>query len=513
MLPAPASSDTEAGAGDAGNPILRAEHSGRALSLLVTLGRALSAAVSLAVPLLLVRVFDQTAFGYYKEVFLIAGTAVPLLTMGLPASLYYLVPRRPDQGQRMLVQSAALLSGLGIVGAISLILGGGALQRFFHAPLAVYVPWLAALVALSVPVSLLPVATMVDRRARLVALVLTGFGCLNAAAVMVAAWLSRDLAALLAAVCGVLALQLAALVAYLMWRAGSLPRAHTPGLLREQLAYALPFAAAVLVGLLRDRLHAFYVGATMTAAQFAVYAVGLIQIPVTDLLTQTVGEVVVLENARHFSAGRLTEARATYERAGVGLALMLFPIFAVGEVFAPEVITVLFGAGYAGAVPVFRVNLLLLPMAILLASPLLRATADLRLMLGADLGSLAVAMGTLVPLVRAFGPAGAVGSLVAGVATFSLLSSQRNAVRLGVRLSKFLPWGRLAMLLGAAGACGGIARLLVDALPPLGRLAFGLATSLGLYAAVVLRTGLLPAADRTWARELLARIKARATHG
>lgn len=193
------------------------------MSLLVTIARAFSAVVGLAVPLLLVRIFDQTVFGHYKELFLIAGTAVPLLTMGLPASLYYLVPRWPDQGQRLLVQSAALLGGLGVGGAVALSLAGSTLQRFFHAPLAGYIPWLAAFVALSVPVSMLPVAAMVDRRSRLVALVLAGFGCLSAAALMLAGWWARDLSVLLVAACGVMAVQAGALVAYLAWRG----RSHT----------------------------------------------------------------------------------------------------------------------------------------------------------------------------------------------------------------------------------------------------------------------------------------------
>jgi hypothetical protein len=104
---------------------------------------------------------------------------------------------------------------------------GTALQHFFHTPLAAYIPWVAAFTALSVPVAMLPVTAMVDRRSGLVALLVAGFGGLQAAALVFAASWTRDLTVLL---------------------------------------------AAALVGLSRDKLHAFYVGTTMTAAQFAVYA-------------------------------------------------------------------------------------------------------------------------------------------------------------------------------------------------------------------------------------------------
>ena len=81
------------------NALLRPERSRRALSLWITTARAFAALVGIAVPLVLVRVFDQTAFGYYKELFLIAGTAVPLLSFGLPASVFYLGPRHPHPDQ------------------------------------------------------------------------------------------------------------------------------------------------------------------------------------------------------------------------------------------------------------------------------------------------------------------------------------------------------------------------------------------------------------------------------
>ncbi|HUL48585.1 MAG TPA: hypothetical protein VLT79_01080 [Gemmatimonadales bacterium] len=492
---------------------MRPETSRRALSLWITTARALAALVGIAVPLLLVRVFDQTTFGYYKELFLIAGTAVPLLCLGVPASVFYLGPRHTAQGPRLLVQSAALLGLSGISGAGALLLFAGGLQHFFHAPLARYVPWLAAFVALAVPAALLPVAAIVDRRSRLAALIVTGSGLLYAAALMLAAWLTADLGAVMTAACGVMLLEVVALVAYLVWRASSSRGAPVVPLVRAQLAYALPFAAAALVGLLRDRLHAFYVGSTMTAGQFAVYAVGLIQIPVLDHVTQTVGEVVVLENTGHYSAGHVAEARATWQRAAVALATLIFPVFAIGEVFAPEAIAVLFGPAYGGAVPVLRINLLLLPLEVLLASPLLRATADVRMMVGADLASLAVAMITLVPLAHAFGPAGAVASLVAGFATFSLVASLRNAARLELRLVRFLPWGELAKLLAVAAGTVCIARLMVSAAAPVWRVVAGPAIVLALYGIIVWRSGLLPAADRTWVRELLRRVRSRYARG
>ena len=55
---------------------------------------------SFALPLLLVRRLSQHEFGLYKQVFLVVGTALHILPLGVGMSAYYFLPReRERQGQ------------------------------------------------------------------------------------------------------------------------------------------------------------------------------------------------------------------------------------------------------------------------------------------------------------------------------------------------------------------------------------------------------------------------------
>ncbi|HEU5323526.1 MAG TPA: oligosaccharide flippase family protein, partial [Methylomirabilota bacterium] len=432
---------------------------------------------------------------------------VTLLTLGIPASLYYFVPRVPAASQQYLVQSATLLAAAGTLGGAALLLAGPLIERLFHAPLIAYVPWLAALTALAVPVSLLPVGAMVDRRSRLAAVFLAGFDVARALALIGVAWWTRSLTAILAAATVALAAQAAVLAGYLVWRGRGDGWRLDGRRLAEQLRYALPFAAAASVGLARDRLHGYFVAGTVPAAEYAAYAVGLLHVPLLDYLTQTVGEVVVLANASSFNAGRTDEMRRVWWRAAYALALVLIPVFFLAQAYAADLIGVLFGAGYAGAVPVLRIYTATVPLGILLASPLLRATGDLRVMLRADLLSLAVAVAALALLVGPLGPVGAVTSLVLGTATFAAWASRRNAQRLGLGWRDFLPWGGLARIaVLAAAAALGPWLMLHDATPAL-RLLLGGGTAALLYGVVAWRSGLVPAADRQLVRALVARLR------
>ena len=66
-------------------------------AFLLVAGRTIGFAASFIIPVLLVRHFNQTEFGTYKQLFLIYGTLYGLAQIGMAESLYYFVPRKPQE--------------------------------------------------------------------------------------------------------------------------------------------------------------------------------------------------------------------------------------------------------------------------------------------------------------------------------------------------------------------------------------------------------------------------------
>ena len=58
-------------------------------------GRVIGGVVSFAIPVVLARVLLPTAFGTYKQLFLIYMTLYGVAQLGAAESLYYFVPRKP----------------------------------------------------------------------------------------------------------------------------------------------------------------------------------------------------------------------------------------------------------------------------------------------------------------------------------------------------------------------------------------------------------------------------------
>lgn len=465
-------------------------------SLLLALSRVLKAGFALVVPIFLARSLDQASFGHYREIALVSLSAVMVLSIGLPASLYHLVPAAPRDGRALFVQSALLMGVAGLLGGAAVGLALHQVPGLFQGGLGPYAPWLCVLIALATPAQLADVAPVVDGRARLaVGLVAVVDGSRGLVLIGLAA-LTRRLDLLLAALCAVAIARLVFLGGYLARR----PREAQPGppraTLARQLAYALPLYSGLLLSIARDQLPAFFVALRASAADFAVYAVGTLEVPILAHLAVSVAEVLVLRNSGAFARGDLHDLAAVWHRAMQGLASVVLPVFVLLELYAGDLVQLLFGEAYAAAVPVFRVSLLAVPLSILMTSSLLRALAELRVIVLGEVASLLTTCAVLLAFTPRSLFLAAISSLVAGRIAFHAVAGWRIAERLGLGLGALLPWRPFAAIAAATAAAGLVGLALAHPLPSWARPFVGGGVSLLLYAPLAWRARLVPEAER-----------------
>ena len=98
------------------------------------LARTLGFVFSFALPLLLVRRLDQSAFGIYKQVFLFVGSAVAIFPLGVSMSAYYYLPREPEPARRQQVIFNLLIVNtfVGLLVCLALVIHPGLLTSLFH---------------------------------------------------------------------------------------------------------------------------------------------------------------------------------------------------------------------------------------------------------------------------------------------------------------------------------------------------------------------------------------------
>ncbi|HEV7992041.1 MAG TPA: lipopolysaccharide biosynthesis protein [Gemmatimonadaceae bacterium] len=481
-------------------------------SAVLAAGRVGAAAVAMVLPIALVRVLDPASVGRYKLFFLIASTLGTLLSFGIPASLYYYVPRHPASRQRMIATAIGLLVLAGLAGAVIIVSARPLLATRFDLADHREVLLAALFTAVSIPAALLPVLATTDGRVGLASLAIAGFDVLRATAMVSAALVFRRVDAVLAAAAAVMTLQLLALGTYLVAQrkpAGPKEVKGTHSVVRRQLGYAASYQGAIVANLVREQAHAYYVAANVSTSAYAIYAVGLLQVPFLGAAAHSLNDVLIVHGSEMHGRGEIDPLVSLWHRSAIALASVAFPVFVTLWLFAPDLFRVLFGATYGASVPVFRLSLLLQPLSVPLLHTMLRATGRTGAAARAEIVSLVVAVGSLPLLVHRVGPLGAVTSLVLASVAFQLTGSRVLLHELRRTPATLLPWRSLASLLSAAVASAVGARVLATPLPPVARLALGIPTSFAAYLCIAWRMGLVDAEDRARLQARIARLSAR----
>jgi O-antigen/teichoic acid export membrane protein len=460
--------------------------SGPALWLVV--GRSIGFAATFAVPLVLVRMFDQETFGTYKQLFLVYATLFGLAQLGVAESLYFFVPRRPADAGRHAANAVVTLLLAGLACAVALTLAAPAIGRWLTNPhLAATLPLVGVFLGLMLASALFEIVLVARGRYRSAAWTYALSDVARAGFLVVPALLLGGLRGLLLGAVAFAAIRFAVMLA-LFVRTLDLTLRPSVAMWREQWIYTLPFALAVGLEVVQANLHNFVVAARFDPAIFAVYAVGCLQIPLVEVLTTSSANVMMVAMAGD-GGDRPSHAMALWHDTTRRLALVIFPLVVFLVALAPEVITVLFTRQYLDSVPVFQLWTCALVLAVPCVDAVLRARAQTRFLLGLNVFRLALVIALIGWCLQAFGLPGAALAMLAATAVTRAIAIGRIARLMGARATTVLPWRALgvtaACALVAAVPAVGFARAVP--MPPLVALLSAAAIYAAVYAGLCLR--------------------------
>jgi O-antigen/teichoic acid export membrane protein len=172
-------------------------------------------------------------------------------------------------------------------------------------------------------------------------------------------------------------LQTLVLLVYLNSRFPRFWKSFDLGFFREQMFYALPFGLAGLMWTLQTDIHNYFVGHRFSAAEFAVYAYGCFQLPLITMVSESVTSVLIPRMSELQVRDDKREMIRLTARAMQKLAFFFFPVYIFMFITAQTFIITLFTDKFAASVPIFLINLTLLPFDIWVVDPITRAYKEL----------------------------------------------------------------------------------------------------------------------------------------
>lgn len=330
-------------------------------------------AVGFVMPMVLVRLLSQSDYGTYQQLVLVGNTALGVMVLGLPTSIYYFYHNVPeDRVPTLLAQTSVMLAMAGVAAALAIYLGAAPLAEMMNnrgmaGLLSIYAVSVAFMIASEHSVHFmiaqnrytlavgLEVAETFLRVAVLLAPLAMGLGFIGLIYGIVLYAVIRFLVRTAYLACG-------SGLRFQGWFQ------HT--FAREQLNYSIPVALMFLTGLLAGAFNKGIVASTFTPAEYAIYAVGILEIPLDVIFQASVANVLRASLPPLVRDGNLVEVARLMRESMRKLAIIVLPsfVFLLGN--AERFITLLFTARYAESVHVFQIYVWLVPLHMLVLSPI-----------------------------------------------------------------------------------------------------------------------------------------------
>jgi O-antigen/teichoic acid export membrane protein len=387
-------------------------------SQILILGQITSYCFNFLVPIIVVRYFDVPQYG-------------AILPFGLVESLYYFIPRNREQKQYYVSQAVWFSIVTGLIFFV-LILGFG--ERLFASvklshlydysvPLTLYIIFMS--VSLSFErLFVIDGRVITSSIITVISEVLKGF-CIISSTIFFFYYVSKN--------------NLFAL---------------SPGKLdieriKEHLYYSVPFGLSVVVSTLQRFMHQYFVSFLFSIRDFAIYAVGSLQLPLMGFIYSSVSSVILIRISECHKQKNYKKILEVWLNSSRKLSLIYFPVVVLFMIASREFITVIFTDRYVESIPIFIITLLKMPFDIFVTHSVLKAFAETRFIFKLNIILLPITVALIYVFIGLFGMIGATIATIASFGLIRIVELFKVKRLMGVTVNELIQWRIFSKILTA----------------------------------------------------------------
>ncbi len=200
---------------------------------------------------------------------------------------------------------------------------------------------------------------------------------------------------------------------------------------------------------------------------YAIYAVGWIDVPLLTLILESVVSVMIVRVSSLQKEDRKADIRYITAAATNRLAAIQFPLFVMLFVAGHDLIVLMYTRAYERSASIFLVSILLLPIGVLLLDPIVRAYKGLRnFLLGVRLSIFIGLFCVLSPVIHHFGMMGAAIAAVAAQFLERFVIAWRAAKAVDASIHDVRLYADLFKVTGVTIAAGAVAYAVRNLISP-----------------------------------------------
>lgn len=418
--------------------------------ILLFVAQALTSLGTVLSMIVLAHTLQTQEFATYRQSILLIDIVVPFLSLGLGPSITYFLSTQKTGSKSLVVLAITTLALLGVAYWVIIQLAGEKWfsQLFNNSELERTLDTCSFLPIFLLPASLFAPVLIVYKRTAIIAIhSIATMVTLTVSLLIISHWWHSAYASSLARS---VVLTISSLIA-IVFTLRELPKEKIYfdiERFKKLLSFGAPLMLASGCGTLSLQIDKAIVSSLCSVEEFAVYAIGAMEIPLIGLLTGVMMAVAMPELRRLVNDGDNTGAVMLFSSIASKTSLVLFPTATYLFVCADDFIELLYSSTYVNSATPFRLYLLLVPLRTVVFGVMLTALGENRAVLSRSVVGLLTNLLLTIILVPIIGSTGAiVATILSAYFVEGLWSIKAIAKATGTKFREVMPFLHLFKLL------------------------------------------------------------------
>jgi len=317
----------------------------------------------LFVDIFLARKVSEVQFGYWKQFMLAVNVLVPMFAFGLPEGYKYFSALEEEKENKHFWNVTILLSCLGIVLFIIFFFLGGEILNLFteigdYQEIVLVIPVLFVLLMLS---NLFRFRYINHHSVKdyFIGFILGAicyliiFGAFHFKLLLVSNFT-------LFISCSFLGNHLVKVVYFLVDAIKSIEFNITVEDVKRYLSYGIPLFVSSFIAIITLNTDKTIVSKFSSIEDFALFSIGAKEVPLISLVSTSFAQAIFPSLVKAYADGNASLAKSKWINLTKKISIIVYPIILILMIGGEYIVVYLFGDKYLGAVPIFKVYLLVI---------------------------------------------------------------------------------------------------------------------------------------------------------
>jgi O-antigen/teichoic acid export membrane protein len=414
-------------------------------------GKLLALIGTFAIPVFLTRFLSKADYGLYAQLYTVVMLLTVFFEFGISSNLFYYYPTAEQKEKRTYVFQTFILllvfSGLAAMLLTlpefrTLLVGKGDLDKH---TLSIII-----LVVILIPTTILSPMYIVksDHKTAIILPLIDVLlrACLIFIFVLVFPGINSVFNAMIVSALAILSFTL-----FYIFKEIGFEKLFVPinmRLLRNQIAYSLPFGMAASVYTFSRMFDKILCISYLSTSLYATYAIAFYGIPGIQQIYDSLAQVTIVRMTGDIQNGRKKEALRIFKKMVTKTYSFSVPAIFIVSLYAKKIIAFLFTDKFIDSTPLFRAYLGTTLIVMLGIGLILRASGETKIAFRAYLYSALISLPLTFILVKNYGLWGAMSGAIFSILGPMLFMLRKEIQIMDSTLKDFLPWSQMFFIIG-----------------------------------------------------------------